>query len=72
MSINETCRAEIRQALHEINNSLHVLGLQVELARLHLENGNAHEARSALEQALRERSHCGQTTRSLQDLVRSV
>ena len=64
-------RFDLRNALHAINNSLHVLGLQAELARLHLDNGNLTEARAALEQALKERNNCGRAVRSLQQFVRS-
>lgn len=69
MPMEDTDKAELRQALHAINNSLHVLGLQTELARLHMESGNLMEAGAALDQALRERNNCGQTTRILQQLI---
>ncbi len=62
-------RGDLRNALHAINNSLHVLGLQAELARLHLENGNLDEARTALQRALEERSNCGRAVHGLQQLV---
>lgn len=61
--------ADLRHALHAINNSLHVLGLQAELARLHLEHGNLDEARESLERALQERNNCGRAMRGLQRLV---
>jgi hypothetical protein len=46
--------------------------LQAELARLHLENGHAEEARAALDRALKERNNCGQALRGLQQLVHSL
>ena len=70
MQSDESSTAELRRALHAISNSLHVLGLQTELAKLHLDNGNLNEARDALEQALRERNNCGHAVRELQQLVR--
>ncbi len=72
MPIDESDKAELRQALHAINNSLHVLGLQTELARLHMANGNLQEAGAALDHALRERSNCGQTSRVLDRLIQSL
>jgi hypothetical protein len=72
MPIDESDRADLRQALHTINNSLHVLGLQTELARLHIGNGNVEEARSALDLALRERNACGDTMRTLQKLIQAL
>ena len=72
MPIDESDRAGLRQALHTINNSLHVLGLQTELARLHIGNGNVEEARAALDLALRERNACGETMRALQKLIQSL
>lgn len=72
MSIKESDRAKVRQALHAMNNSLHVLGLQAELARLHIDNGNLHDAQAALELALKERSKCGETTGLLQRLIHSL
>jgi hypothetical protein len=51
---------------------LHVLCLQAELARLHLENGHLDEARAALERALQERNNCGQALRGLQQLVQTL
>ncbi len=72
MPMDETDKAELRQALHAINNSLHVLGLQTELARLHMESGNLQAACAALDHALRERNNCGQTTRTLQRLIQEL
>lgn len=72
MPIDESDRASLRQALHTINNSLHVLGLQTELARLHIGNGNVEDARAALDLALRERNACGDTMRALQKLIQSL
>jgi hypothetical protein len=72
MPIDESDRADLRQALHTINNSLHVLGLQTELARLHIGNGNVDEARAALDLALRERNACGDTMRTLQKLIQAL
>jgi Tfp pilus assembly protein FimV len=72
MRSNEIDPDELRHALHAINNSLHVLCLQAELARLHLENGHAEEARAALDRALKERNNCGQALRGLQQLVHSL
>jgi hypothetical protein len=72
MPIDESDRADLRQALHTINNSLHVLGLQTELARLHIGNGNVDEARVALDLALRERNACGDTMRTLQKLIQTL
>ena len=72
MPMDDTDKAELRQALHAINNSLHVLGLQTELARLHMENGNRQEAGAALDLALRERNNCGQTTRAMQKLIQAL
>lgn len=72
MPIDESERAALRQALHSINNSLHVLGLQTELARLHIGNGSLDEARAALDLALRERNSCGDTMRALQKLIQAL
>jgi hypothetical protein len=72
MSIEESDKTAIRQALHAINNSLHVLGLQAELARLQMSNGNLQAASTALEQVLRERNTCGSSTRALQSLIHSL
>jgi hypothetical protein len=72
MPIDKPDRAGLRQALHTINNSLHVLGLQTELARLHIGNGNVEEAQAALDLALRERNACGETMRALQKLIQTL
>lgn len=72
MSLEESDKTAIRQALHSINNSLHVLGLQAELARLQMSNGNLQAASAALEQVLRERSNCGRSSRELQALIHSL
>lgn len=70
--IKESDKTTARQALHTMNNSLHVFGLQAELARLHIDNGNLHGARAALDLALQERNKCGETTRQLQRIIQSL
>lgn len=71
MVTKEADKATARQALHAINNSLHVLGLQAELARLHLDNGNLPGARAALDMVLQERNKCGDMSRQLQQIIQS-
>lgn len=72
MPIKQSDRMEVRRALHAINNSLHVLGLQTELARLHIDNGNLNDARAALEQALQARTDCGEISGRLQRIIKSI
>lgn len=63
---------QMRQLMHEIANSLHLLGLQTELAKSHMTSGNRDAASAAMEAVLRERDNCSKLTREIHEQLRDA
>jgi hypothetical protein len=63
-------KRQIRQMMHEIANSLHLLGLQTELARSHMDSGNREAATAAMASVIRERDNCRRLTQEIHQHLR--
>jgi hypothetical protein len=61
---------QMTQMMHEIANSLHLLGLQAELARSHMDSGNREAATAAVESVIRERDNCRRITQEIHRRLR--
>ena len=69
MPLNDSEKAQLKEALHKMNNALNSISMQAELARMYSEQDNSKMINDALEIIMSQCRQCSTITRSAHTLL---
>ena len=69
MPLNQAEKAQLKEALHKMNNALNSISMQAELAKMYVEQGNSEMVSEALGIIMSQCRQCSAITQSAHTLL---